>query len=158
MDEQLIEERRLLLLGATLWVGGLVLGQVAALFHASPPGGDANDLVAVFPGIAASSLWGAAHLGQFAAATIVIAGLLVLLRALQPPTQTSVLGMLGAAAAIGAGSASAMWLAWTGSPSSMPLMPGPLLPPLNKRVPSKMRGSCECWSGQRPATGPYWKG
>jgi hypothetical protein len=114
MHEEHIEERRLLLLGATLWIGGLVLGQVAAVFHASPPGGDANDLATVFPGIAASNLWGAVHLGQFAAATMVIAGLLVLYRALQPPVQSSVLGLLGAAAAIAAGSASAMWLAVDG--------------------------------------------
>jgi hypothetical protein len=56
VPEKRAEERRLLLLGASLWLGGLILGAVVGFFHASPPGGDANNLVATFPGIAASGV------------------------------------------------------------------------------------------------------
>jgi hypothetical protein len=108
------EERRLLMLGASLWLGGLILGTVAGVFHASPPGGDANNLAATFPGIAASGVWGAVHFGQFAGAWIVLAGLLVLYRAFETPAKRSVLGMLGVAATIAAGSAVAVWLAVDG--------------------------------------------
>ena len=114
MSVDRVRERRLLVLGASLWVGGLVVGAIAGFFHASPPGGDANDLVATFPGIAASGAWGAAHFGQFAGAWLVLAGLLVLYRALEPPTEHSVLGMLGAAATIATGSLVAIWLAVDG--------------------------------------------
>jgi hypothetical protein len=114
MSVDRVRERRLLVLGASLWVGGLVVGTIAGFFHASPPGGDANDLVATFPGIGASGAWGAAHFGQFAGAWLVLAGLLVLYRALEPPTGHSVLGMLGAAATITAGSLVAIWLAVDG--------------------------------------------
>ena len=83
VPQERVGERRLLMLGASLWLGGLLLGTVAGVFHASPPGGDANNLAATFPGIAASSVWGAVHFGQFAGAWIVLAGLLVLYRALE---------------------------------------------------------------------------
>src|SRR2546428_4962650 len=102
------------MLGASLWLGGLILGTVAGVFHASPPGGDANNLVATFPGIAASGAWGAVHFGQFAGAWIVLAGLLVLYRALETPAKRSVLGILGVAATIAAGSAVPGWLAGDG--------------------------------------------
>jgi hypothetical protein len=90
------------------------VGIVAGIFHASPPGGDANDLVATFPGIAASSIWGTVHVGQFAGAWIVLAGLLVLYRALELTAKTSVLGMLGAAATIAAGTVVAIQFAVDG--------------------------------------------
>jgi hypothetical protein len=114
MSANRVGERRLLVLGASLWVGGLVVGTLAGFFHASPPGGDANDLVATFPGIAASGAWGAAHFGQFAGAWLVLAGLLVLYRALEPSTEHSVLGMLGAATTVAAGALVAIWLAVDG--------------------------------------------
>jgi hypothetical protein len=112
--EKRAEERRLLLLGASLWLGGLILGTVAGFFHASPPGGDANNLVATFPGIAASSVWGAVHFGQFAGVWIVLAGLLILYRALETTGKHSVLVMLGVAATIAAGSVAAIWFAVDG--------------------------------------------
>ncbi len=102
------------MLGASLWLGGLVVGTVAGFFHASPPEGDANNLVATFPGIAASGVWGAVHFGQFAGAWIVLASLLVLYRALEVPAKHSVLGMLGIAATIATGSAVAILLAVDG--------------------------------------------
>lgn len=114
VPEKRAEERRLLLLGASLWLGGLILGAVVGFFHASPPGGDANNLVATFPGIAASGVWGAVHFGQFAGVWIVLAGLLVLYRALEISTRHSVLGRLGVAATIAAGSVAAIWLAVDG--------------------------------------------
>jgi hypothetical protein len=102
------------MMGAALWLGGLVVGIVAGIFHASPPGGDANDLVATFPGIAASGTWVAAHVGQLAGAWIVLAGLLVLYRAFELTATTSVLGMLGAAATIAAGAVVAIQFAVDG--------------------------------------------
>lgn len=112
--EERAEERRLLLLGASLWLGGLILGTVVGVFHASPPGGDANNLVATFPGIAASGVWGAVHFGQFAGVWIVLAGLLVIYRALETSAKRSLLGMFGVAATIAAGSVAAIWLAVDG--------------------------------------------
>lgn len=114
VPQERVGERRLLMLGASLWLGGLLLGTVAGVFHASPPGGDANNLAATFPGIAASGVWGAVHFGQFAGAWVVLAGLLVLYRALETPAKRSVLGMLGVAATIAAASAVAAWLAVDG--------------------------------------------
>lgn len=109
-----VRECRLLVLGASLWLGGLLVDTIAGFFHASPPGGNANDLAATFPGIAASGAWGFAHLGQLAGAWLVLAGLLVLYRALEPPTEHSVLGLLGMAATIAAGCLVAAWLAVDG--------------------------------------------
>ena len=47
LPQDRVAQRRLLTLGASLYLGGLVVGTVAGLFHPSPPGGDANDLVAL---------------------------------------------------------------------------------------------------------------
>lgn len=114
VPEKRAEERRLLLLGASLWLGGLIVGIVVGFFHASPPGGDANNLIATFPGIVASSVWGAVHFGQFASVWIVLAGLLVLYRALEISAKSSVFVLLGVAATIAAGSVAAIWLAVDG--------------------------------------------
>src|SRR4051794_18714680 len=58
----------LLLVGQLLYI-------VITQFHT---GGDANDHPAIFAAYAGSGIWTAVHLGQFAAMTILVAGLLAL--------------------------------------------------------------------------------
>lgn len=99
-------DRRALSQAAGLLVGSLVLDGVAGALHVSPPTGDANDLPATFPGIAASDIWPTAHLLQFAASLLFVAGLLVLYRA-AAARRPSLLDRLGSvlatlAAAVGA--------------------------------------------------------
>jgi hypothetical protein len=70
---------------------------VVTQFHA---GGDANDHPAVFAGYAGSGIWTAVHVGQFAATTILLAGLFVLFLALETQEATARwLGRCGAASA-----------------------------------------------------------
>ncbi|WP_433786783.1 hypothetical protein ACQPX6_08215 [Actinomycetospora sp. CA-101289] len=80
-DTSAVGGRRALGQAASLLIGSFILDGVAGALHASPPTGDANDLPAIFVGIAASDVWPAAHFLQFAASLIFIAGLLVLYQA-----------------------------------------------------------------------------
>jgi len=65
---------------ATLLLGGQLLYIVITQFHV---GGDANDHPAIFDKYAGSGIWKAVHLGQFAAAAILLAGLIALFFALE---------------------------------------------------------------------------
>lgn len=69
-------DRNALRLSATLLVTGVVVSLVSGLFHADSA--SANDHAASFAVYAASSIWTAAHLGQFVGMALLIAGLLVL--------------------------------------------------------------------------------
>jgi hypothetical protein len=68
-------------LSATLLFAGVLVSLVAGLFHADSA--NANDHSAAFAAYAASSVWTAAHLGQFIGMTLLIAGLLGLWPALK---------------------------------------------------------------------------
>jgi hypothetical protein len=94
-----VTERTLLRLAGSLILGGSILVQVVTAFH--PSREDPNDHPAVFAEYADADAWEAVHFGQFAAALIVIAGLIVLYRALRASAAApSVLGTLAFAAAI----------------------------------------------------------
>jgi hypothetical protein len=91
-------DRTSLRLSATLLLVGQLLYVVVTLFHAD---GDANDHPAVFAEYAASGIWTAVHVGQFACMAIMLAGLLALFFALdaQPGTARWA-GRFGAASAV----------------------------------------------------------
>jgi hypothetical protein len=87
-------------LPATLLLAGQLLYIVITLFHA---GGDDHDHHTEFAGYAASGIWTAVHLGQFAAMAILLAGLLALFFALDVQAGTARwTGRFGAAAATAA--------------------------------------------------------
>ena len=87
-------------LSAALLLVGQLLYIVVTQFHT---GGEANDHPVIFAAYAASGLWTAVHVGQFAAMAIVLAGLLTLVFALDVPARTARLaGLLGAASAVAA--------------------------------------------------------
>jgi hypothetical protein len=73
-------DRTLLRLSATLLFLGEVISLVAGYFH--PDQAPANDHHAAFAGYAASKIWTAVHLGQFAGMAVIITGLLALFFAL----------------------------------------------------------------------------
>lgn len=89
-------------LSATLLFAGVVVSLVAGLFHADSA--SANDHPAAFAAYAASSVWTAAHLGQFVGMALLISGLLVLCFALRERHRaaawTARLGAVSAAAAL----------------------------------------------------------
>lgn len=89
-------------LSAVLIVVGFVLHVVAGLFHADGP---ANVHRVVFAQYAASAIWTAVHLAQFAGMAVFIAGLLVLSFALDLTGGTgrvvAQLGIVSAAVALG---------------------------------------------------------
>jgi hypothetical protein len=85
-------------LSATLLVAGQLLYIVVTQFHA---GGDANDHPAIFAKYAASGIWEAVHVGQFASAAILLAGLFVLFSALDVQAGAARwAGRFGAASAV----------------------------------------------------------
>ena len=91
-------DRTSLRLSATLLLVGQLLYIVVTLFHAD---GDANNHPAVFAEYAASGIWTAVHLGQFACMAILLAGLLALFFALDVQAGTaSWAGRFGAASAV----------------------------------------------------------
>jgi hypothetical protein len=91
-------DRTSLRLSATLLLVGQVLYIVVTQFHAD---GDANDHPAVFAEYAASGIWTAVHLGQFAGMAILLAGLFALFFALDVQTGTARwAGRFGAASAV----------------------------------------------------------
>src|SRR5215212_2611957 len=87
-------DRTSLRLAATLVLLGVLLSLVAGIFH--PAREDPNDHQAVFAEYAESASWTAIHLGQFAGMAVLVAGLLVLLLALDehagPPSWAGRLG------------------------------------------------------------------
>jgi len=87
-------------LAAALLLVGQLLYIVVTQFHT---GGEANDHPAIFAAYAASGLWTAVHVGQFAAMAILLAGLLALVFALDVQVVTArVAGLFGAASAVAA--------------------------------------------------------
>jgi Domain of unknown function (DUF4386) len=79
-DER-VSARNLLSVGGALLLGGFVLNAVVTMaFH---PSGDEDDHEAIFTEYADSDGWVATHLGQFLGILLVLAGLLVLSRALR---------------------------------------------------------------------------
>lgn len=92
--------RSSLRLAAVLLLAGQLLYIVVTLLHA---GGDANDHASVFARYAGSATWKAVHVGQFAAMTVLIAGLLALFFALDARDGMAAwMGRAGVATAIAA--------------------------------------------------------
>ena len=73
-------------LSATLLLVGQLLYIAITQFHT---GGEANDHPAIFAAYAASGIWTAVHVGQFAAMAILLAGLLALVFALDAQVETA---------------------------------------------------------------------
>ena len=91
-------DRTSLRLSATLLLVGQLLYIVITLFHT---GGEANNHHAIFAAYAASALWTAVHVAQFACMAILLAGLLALFFALDGQTGTARwAGRFGAASAV----------------------------------------------------------
>ena len=91
-------DRTSLRLAATLLLVGQLLYIVVTLFHT---GGEANDHPAIFAAYAASEVWTAVHLGQFAGMAILLAGLLALFFALDGQAGTARwAGRFGVASAV----------------------------------------------------------
>ncbi len=91
-------DRTSLRLSATLLLAGQLLYIVVTLFH---PDGEANNHPAVFAEYAASGIWTAVHVAQFAATAILLAGLFALFFALDVqagPARWA--GRFGAASAV----------------------------------------------------------
>ncbi len=90
--------RNSLRLSATLLLVGQLLYIVVTQFHT---GGPANNHPVIFAAYADSGIWTAAHLGQFAAMAILLAGLLALFFALDVQDGTARwAGRFGAASAV----------------------------------------------------------
>jgi hypothetical protein len=76
-----VTQRGLVRLAGGLLVGGQIVAIIVGRFHAG--GGEmANQHAAVFKEYAASDVWTAAHIGLFASGLLIVAGLVVLCRAL----------------------------------------------------------------------------
>ncbi len=73
-------------LSAALLLVGQLLYIVVTQFHT---GGDANNHPAIFAAYAASGIWTAVHVGQFAAMATLLAGLLTLVFTLDVPAGTA---------------------------------------------------------------------
>lgn len=80
-------ERGPLRLAAVLILTGVVVSALAGLLH--PEGADANDHASIFAVYAASDLWIAVHVGQLAGMAVLVAGLVALFFALDPPAGAS---------------------------------------------------------------------
>ena len=89
-------DRPSLRLAATLLLVGQLLYVLITLFHT---GGEGNNHPAIFTAYAASGIWTAVHVAQFACMAIILAGLLALFSALDGQAGTARLASrLGAAA------------------------------------------------------------
>lgn len=98
MNDRTLSRRPSLHLSAWLLLTGQLLYIVDTHFHAD---GDANNHRAVFAEYAASGIWTAVHVGQFASMVILLAGLLALFFALDVPAGTAGwAGRFGAASAV----------------------------------------------------------
>lgn len=73
-------------MAATLLLVGQLLYVVITLFH---PGGEGNNHPAIFTAYAASGIWTAVHVAQFACMAIMLAGLLALFSALDGQAGTA---------------------------------------------------------------------
>jgi hypothetical protein len=100
MTDKTFSPRPALRLSVGLLLAGQLLYIVVTRFHA---GGDANNHPAIFAAYAASGIWTAVHLGQFAGMAILLAGLLALSFALDTQDGTARwAGRFGAASAAAA--------------------------------------------------------
>jgi hypothetical protein len=91
-------DRASLRLSATLLLVGQLLYIVVTQFHT---GGDANNHPEIFAEYADSGIWKAVHVGQFASAAILLAGLFALFFALDVQDGTARwAGRFGAASAV----------------------------------------------------------
>jgi hypothetical protein len=91
-------DRTSLRLSATLLLAGQLLYIVVTQFHAD---GNANDHPSVFAEYAGSGIWKAVHIGQFASAAILLAGLFALFFTLEvQPGPARWAGRFGAASAV----------------------------------------------------------
>ena len=75
------QQRRLVLLAGLLLVGGVIAGLIVGSFHAG--GAKPNRHAAVFRQYAESDAWTTVHILQFMCSLIIVAGLVVLARALR---------------------------------------------------------------------------
>jgi len=83
MSSSSFSPRTPLRLSAGLLLGGQLLYIFVTQLHA---GGDANDHHAIFDAYAHNAIWTAVHLGQFAAMTVLLVGLITLFFALDDKT------------------------------------------------------------------------
>jgi hypothetical protein len=91
-------DRASLRMSAALLLAGQLLYIVVTQFH---PGGEANDHPAIFAVYAGSGIWKAVHVGQFACAAILLAGLVALPLAVSGQAgRASWAGRFGAASAV----------------------------------------------------------
>jgi hypothetical protein len=91
-------DRSSLRLAATLLLVGQLLYVVITLLHT---GGEANNHTVIFAAYAASEMWTAVHVAQFACMAIMLAGLLALFFALDAPPGTAAWARpFGAASAV----------------------------------------------------------
>jgi hypothetical protein len=91
-------DRASLRLSATLLLVGQILYVVVTLLHT---GGEANHHSAIFAAYAASEIWAAVHVAQFACLAIFLAGLFALFFALDARTETARwAGRFGAASTV----------------------------------------------------------
>jgi hypothetical protein len=81
-----LERRTALRLSGWLLLAGQVLNVLVTLLHT---GGEANNHPAIFAAYAASGIWTAVHVAQFACTAIMMAGLLALFVALDPQTESA---------------------------------------------------------------------
>jgi len=91
--------RTSLRISASLLLAGQILYIVVTLFHT---GGEANNHLAIFAGYAASDIWTAVHVGQFACMALLLAGLFTLSFALDVEGAARWAGRFGAALTVAA--------------------------------------------------------
>jgi hypothetical protein len=96
-------QRRLLKISGGLLVGGQLLALFAGFFH--PGGAHPNNHVVAFREYAASDEWLAVHIGQFTGEVVVLAGLVVLYRAL---ARTGIVDTLALVAVAGVAATAAL--------------------------------------------------
>jgi len=105
-------QRGLIWLGGLLLVGGEVAGAIVGAFHAG--GAKANDHAAVFKQYAESDSWTAVHILLFMSALLIIAGVVVLARALAQVERGRSLAVLIAVSAAVSAAAAGLVLAVDG--------------------------------------------
>src|SRR5438105_4585460 len=97
-SDAVVPQRRLLRIAGSLLIGGELLALVAGLFH--PSTAHPNDHAVVFKKYAASNDWLAVHIGQFAGVILVLAGLVVLYRALARTRLVNTLALVAVSGAV----------------------------------------------------------
>jgi hypothetical protein len=106
------DERRLVRLAGSLLVGGVLAGVIAGVFHAGAA--KPNNHAAVFKQYAASHAWTAVHIALFGSTLLIVAGIIVLGRALARSEEGRTLAWLIGAGAVLIAAASGLVLAVDG--------------------------------------------